>query len=566
MLKSLYLKNVALIKEAVIDFESGLNVLSGETGSGKSVIIDSINFVLGAKADKTMIRYGENECVATATFDISNLSEVNEVLSELGVEENDELIVTRRLTQDSKSTVRVNGIPFTLGMLKSVTSLLVDVHGQSEHYSLLKESEQLNVLDRFAGESLAELKRKCFEICDRIKDTDKRLKSFGGSERERAVKADILKFQIEEIESAELKEGEESELLVQRKKIQSTEKLSDAFSTVQSALNGENCAIDYLNSAIRGLSAVIDLDDEYRNMYDRLKAAKEDLSDISYTAETALENLDVDAASADRIEDRLEKIRSLKRKYGQNESEILLFLQNAKDEYSKLIDFDAEYAKLTDEKKSLIRDLNVKYKKMSEIRRAAAGRLTGEISNELKELGMKNATFEISFSPTEFANETRYGSNGGDSIQFMFSANLGEPVKSMSKIISGGEMSRFMLSLKTAVSSYHEISTYIFDEIDAGISGKTAEVVAEKFSKIAKKIQVIAISHLPQIVSFADASFKIAKFVDGDKTFTSVNRLTDENKTEEVVRLIGGDMTSVSAVSHAREMIEKADAYKSKIL
>lgn len=566
MLKSLYLKNVALIKEAVIDFESGLNVLSGETGSGKSVIIDSINFVLGAKADKTMIRYGENECVATATFDISNLSEVNEVLSELGVEENDELIVTRRLTQDSKSTVRVNGMPFTLGMLKSVTSLLVDVHGQSEHYSLLKESEQLNVLDRFAGESLAELKRECFGICDKIKDTDKRLKSFGGSERERAVKADILKFQIEEIESAELKEGEESELLVQRKKIQSTEKLSDAFSTVQSALNGENCAIDYLNSAIRGLSAVIDLDDEYRNMYDRLKAAKEDLSDISYTAETALENLDVDAASADRIEDRLEKIRSLKRKYGQNEGEILLFLQNAKYEYSKLIDFDAEYAKLTDEKKSLIRDLNVKYEKMSEIRRAAAVRLTGEISNELKELGMKNATFEISFSPTEFANETHYGSNGGDSIQFMFSANLGEPVKSMSKIISGGEMSRFMLSLKTAVSSYHEISTYIFDEIDAGISGKTAEVVAEKFSKIAKKIQVIAISHLPQIVSFADASFKIAKFVDGDKTFTSVNRLTDENKTEEVVRLIGGDMTSVSAVSHAREMIEKADAYKSKIL
>lgn len=565
MLKSLYLKNVALIKEAVIDFESGLNVLSGETGSGKSVIIDSINFVLGAKADKTMIRYGESECVATATFDISALTEVNEVLADLGIEETDELIVTRRLTQDSKSTVRVNGVPFTLGMLKSVTSLLVDVHGQSEHYSLLKESEQLNVLDRFAGESLTELKRECSEICDKIKDTDKQLKSFGGSERERAVKADILKFQIEEIESAELKEGEENELLIQRKKIQSTEKLSDAFSTVQSALNGENCAIDYLNAAIRGLSSVVDLDDDYRNMYDRLKAAKEDLSDISYTAESALDNLDVDAASADRIEDRLEKIKSLKRKYGQNEGEILLFLQNAKDEYSKLIDFDAEYAKLTEEKNLLIRDLNVKYERMSETRRNAANKLTGEILNELKELGMKNATFEISFSPTEFASETHYGANGGDFVEFMFSANLGEPIKPMSKIISGGEMSRFMLSLKTVVSAYHEISTYIFDEIDAGISGKTAEIVAEKFSKIAKKIQVIAISHLPQIVSFADSSFKIAKYTDGDKTFTSIDKLNDDNKIEEVVRLIGGEMTSVSAVNHAKEMVKKADEYKSNI-
>lgn len=565
MLKSLYLKNIALIDEANIEFEKGLNVLSGETGSGKSVIIDSINFVLGAKADKSMIRYGVNDCTATAVFDISGLNNVKSVLSELGLEDSDELIVTRKLSVDSKSSIRVNGMPFTAGMLKTVTALLVDVHGQSEHYSLLKETEQLGVLDKFAGAKLINLKNECRAVCDKLKDIDEKLKSFGGSESERAIRADILKFQIDEIRSAELTPGEEDELIVQRKKIQSAEKLSEAFSTVQNALSGENCAIDFINSALRGLSSVTSIDNEYEALYDRLKSAADELDDISSDAESFLESIDVDAESADKVEERLDKIKTLKRKYGQSEEEILGFLEKAESDYAKLIDFDAEYAKLCAEKDRELKNLNRIYENISEVRKSAAEKLKDRISDELKQLGMKNATFEIAFSPLKEADGTRYSANGGDMIEFLFSANLGEPVKSMSKIISGGEMSRFMLSLKTVISSYHSISTYIFDEIDAGISGKTAETVAEKFSQIAKNVQVIAISHLPQIVSFSDVSFKISKYFTEEKTFTAIEKLDQNGKTEEIVRLIGGDMTSVSAVSHAKEMIEKANLYKKSL-
>ena len=566
MLKILQIKNVALIGEATIDFEKGLNVLSGETGSGKSVIIDSINFALGAKADKTMIRHGENECVVTAVFDISKLNEAKRVLDDLGVEDADEMIVTRKLSQDSKSSLRVNGIPFTLGMLKSVTSLLVDVHGQSEHYSLLKESEQLAVLDKFADKKLADLKVKCAGLCSEFKENAKKAEEFGGSESERAIKADILKFQIEEIENADIREGEEEEeLLIQKKKIQSAEKLAEAFSTVQNSLSGENLAIDNVNSAIRGISSVTGLDEEYQSMFDRLKTVAEELSDISIAAEDSLAGLEFDDETADRIEERLDKIKTLKRKYGQTEKDILDFAVKAREEYDKIINFDAEYLKLTQEKKRIVADISKVYGEISEERKRTAKKLIEKIAVELRELGMKDATFDIAFAPLETDENSTFSQNGGDRIEFLFSANLGEPVKPMSKIISGGEMSRFMLSLKTVISSYHEISTYIFDEIDAGISGKTAETVAEKFAKISKNIQVIAISHLPQIVSFSDCSFKIAKYTDNDKTYTGITKLSEHKKVEELVRLIGGDMNSESAVAHAEEMVKKAIACKNKI-
>lgn len=565
MLKTLQIKNVALIGEATIDFEKGLNVLSGETGSGKSVIIDSINFALGAKADKTMIRHGENECAVTAVFDISESSGAKQVLTDLGVEDSDEMIVTRKLSQDSKSSLRVNGIPFTLGMLKSVTSLLVDVHGQSEHYSLLKESEQLAVLDKFADKKLAELKAKCAELCSELKENLKKAEEFGGSESERAIKADILKFQIEEIENADIREGEEEELLVQKKKIQSAEKLAEAFSAVQNCLSGENFAIDNVNSAIRGISPVTGLDEEYQNIFDRLKAVADELSDISATAEGSLSGLEFDDETADRIEDRLDKIKTLKRKYGQTEKDISDFAAKAREEYDKIINFDAEYLKLMQEKKRIISEISEVYNKISEERKRTAKKLIEKITAELRELGMKDAAFDVSFAPLETDENSAFGANGGDRIEFLFSANLGEPVKPMSKIISGGEMSRFMLSLKTVISSYHEISTYIFDEIDAGISGRTAETVAEKFAKISKNIQVIAISHLPQIVAFSDCSFKIAKYTDKDKTYTGIAKLSEREKIEELVRLIGGDMNSESAVTHAEEMVKKAFAYKNKI-
>lgn len=564
MLKSLQLKNVALIERAEIEFEKGLNVLSGETGSGKSVVIDSINFVLGAKADKTMIRHGENDCLVIAVFDVENLTGVKNLLADSGFDDSDEIIVSRKLTADGKSSIRLNGEPVTLGMLRTITGNLIDVHGQSDHYSLLKDSEQLAVVDNFSGDNLKILKNQCSDICKDLREIDEKMLSFGGSESERAIRADILKYQIEEIKNADPKEGEEEELLAKRKKIQSAEKIAEAFGETKNAIDGENCISDLLGSALRRLGQVASLDDEYSSLFDRLKSVSEELTDISSVSEDILDGLEFNEEDADKIENRLDVIKNLKRKYGNTEKEIEEFLQNAENEYDKLCNFDAEYAELTSLKQKKIAVLNDIYRKISDERKNQAKKLSSKVTGELRQLGMKDAEFKIDFEPLKEISDAPYSGNGGDRVEFMFSANLGEPVKPMSKIISGGEMSRLMLALKTVISSYHEISTYIFDEIDAGISGKTAETVAEKFADISKDVQIIAISHLPQIVSFSDYSYKIAKYTENGKTYTGITKLDDSEKVEEVVRLIGGDLTSKSAVEHATELIEKANEYKRK--
>lgn len=560
MLKSLELKNIALIDKATIEFDKGLTVLSGETGSGKSVILDSLNFVLGAKAEKSMIRHGETECSATAVFDVSSCPAVKSVMSDLGLDDSDELIITRKY--GDKSVIRVNGEPFTAAMLKSITSLLVDVHGQSEHYSLVKESEQLKVVDRFCGSGLNLEKEKCRQICKKLREIDQRLSEFGGSESDRAIRADILKFQINEIESAELVQGEDEELENRRKIIQNAEKLAEAFNGVKSALDGEDCAIDSVNNAIRALVQISHMDEKYNALAERLKSVVSEMEDVSETAEDYAYACDFDEGEADRVEERLDRIKGLKKKYGPTIEDIEKFCETAKKQYEKLINFDAEYEKCLSEKTDLLKILNSEYATMSKIRREFAKTFSEKVVGQLRELGMKNASFFVDFAPLKETADSPYKENGNDEIEFMFSANLGEPVKPLSKIISGGEMSRFMLALKTIISDYQEIYTYLFDEIDVGISGKIADTVAKKFALIAKNTQVIAISHLPQITAFSDSSVLIEKKEDSTKTYTTVRSLKRDEKISEIVRMTGGDMESEISVLHAKELLNKAEEYK----
>lgn len=564
MIKRLELKNIALIEHAIIDFEKGLNVLSGETGSGKSVIVDSINFVLGAKADKSMIRHGENECFASVVFDVLSNQSARDVLEDLIGEVEDEVIVSRKFTIDSKSVIRVNGIPFTLSMLRAVTSTLVDVHGQSEHYSLMKKSEQLKVLDRFSDKDLALLKSENKQIVCELKEIDRRLKGFGGSESERAIRADVLKYQIEEIESVDIQENEEDELLIRKKTLQNAEKIAESLNSVKSAIYGEGCISDMLGEAIRYFNQISSLSDTYSLLAERLKSASVELSDIADTADDYLSDVEFNEGEADRIEKRLDQIKTVKKKYGATVQEIQEFLSNARVEYEKLVNFDVEYAKLTDKKAKLIEKLNAVYAKISSVRKACANDFSKKVLSQLTSLGMKDASFTVEFEDLEKVVDAPYAENGNDVLEFGFSANLGEPVKPLSKIISGGEMSRFMLALKAIICEYQEISTYIFDEIDVGISGKTAETVAEKFADISKSIQVIAISHLPQICAFSDVSFAIEKFTEENKTHTKINKLSNERKISEIVRIIGGTDESEVAILHAKEMIAVANAYKSK--
>ncbi|MBQ9782295.1 MAG: DNA repair protein RecN [Clostridia bacterium] len=563
MIKRLELKNIALINHAIIDFEKGLNVLSGETGSGKSVIVDSINFVLGAKADKSMIRHGENECYASVTFDVSKNVAVTSILEDLGCEAEDEIIVSRKFTSDSKSAIRVNGVPFTLGMLRQITSVLVYVHGQSEHYSLMKKSEQLNVLDKFCDKELLNLKEQLKGIVKTLKEIDLSLEDFGGSESERAIRADVLKFQIDEIESVNVQGGEEDELVLKKKKIQSAEKIAEGLSTVKSAINGDGCISDIIGEAIRKLSAIANFDEKYEELYNRLKETSVELYDLGETSDDYLSEIDFSESEADEIESRLDKIKAIKRKYGNTVEEINEFLQDAKTQYEKIVNFDVEYQKLLSKKQKSLLELKAVYDKITTVRKKSAKVFEERVLARLRQLAMKDASFEVGFATVDF-DENSYSQNGNDSIEFMFSANLGEPKKPLSKIISGGEMSRFMLALKAITSEYQTVSTYIFDEIDVGISGNTAVTVAENFADLSKNIQVIAISHLPQICAFSDCSFQIAKSVENGKTVTNVNKLSPDEKIAEIVRIIGGTGSSDGAMLHAKEIIKYAEDYKTK--
>lgn len=559
MLRTLYLKNVALVDEAEIAFSEGLNVLSGETGAGKSVILDSIDFVLGAKADKGMIRSGQSECSVRAEFSCDP-ELLRPVLEELDLEESDTLLIVRRLNADGRSSLRVNGCPMTAAMLRKLTSRLVDVHGQSEHFFLLKEANQLRLLDQIAGTK--EAREKVGELLKERRALQEKLSSLGGDEGERERRADILRFQIEELENAALKEGEEEELLALRTKYQNAEKILGGLKTVRDALLSDGGAADAVNIAHRGLLSIVRYGD-YDALSERLENALAELEDIGETAESLAEELDIDEREAERVENRLDEIRSLKKKYGGSVEEALSFLARAREELSLLENSAEECEKLRARLENNFGLLFAACRKLTELRKAGAEGFTERVVGELRTLNIPSARFEIAFEPYSEEDLPRVNSDGLDRVRFLFSANAGEPPKELGKIISGGEMSRFMLAVKAQLSSLGSIGTYIFDEIDAGIGGKTARVVAEKFSAIARSTQIIAVSHLAQIAAFADREFLIEKQEAEGRTFSRIRLLGEEERREELVRLLGGDR-SESALRHADELLESARAYKSE--
>ena len=559
MLKTLYLKNIALVDEAEIAFSEGLNVLSGETGAGKSVILDSIDFVLGAKADKGMIRSGQSECSVRAEFTCEP-EILRPVLEELDLEESDTLLIVRRLNADGRGSLKVNGCPMTATMLRKLTSQLVDVHGQSEHFFLLKETNQLRLLDQIAG-----TERERAEVASLLKERRsyaEKLSSLGGDEGERERRADILRFQIDELENAALKEGEEEELTALRTKYQNAEKILGGLKTVRDALLSDGGASDAVNTAHRGLISIEKYGD-YAALSERLENALAEIEDIGETAESLAEELDIDEREAERVENRLDEIRSLKKKYGGSVEEALNFLSRAKEELQLLENSAEECEKLKALLESNAKKLYSACEALTKKRKEGAEGFTRRVTEELKTLNIPSARFEIAFDPYTEEDLPRTNAEGLDRVKFLFSANAGEPVKELGKIISGGEMSRFMLAVKAQLSSIGTIGTYIFDEIDAGIGGKTARVVAEKFADIAKTTQIIAVSHLAQIAAFADRQFLIEKKEEEGRTYSRIRALEEEERAGELVRLLGGEQGG-SALMHAEELLKNAHAYRSE--
>lgn len=562
MLTKLYLKNIALIDSATIEFSNGLNVLSGETGSGKSVIIDSLNFVLGAKAEKSMIRHGENECFAEAVFDVNDYKDPS-FFEENGVDVEDGLlIISRKYNQQGKGEIRVNGRTFTSSSLRQITSTLVDVHGQSEHYTLIKQEEQLKVIDGFCEEEFFKSKERLNLLCNEYRELNEKISSLGGNSQLREQRLDILSYQIKEIADANLKEDEEDELLSLKSKLKNMQKIIDAFNECKGVLSGNLSIISQLQDLSMGLRSIIDYDKEYSELYDRIESVKIELDDITDTILDKADNIDFKENELEKIEDRLDLIKTLKRKYGKTIKEVLEFLYNAEEEYDKLKNADAEIEKLTIKIDAVHENILKEYSLLTKCRKKSAQDFSSKVINELKELGMDKSSFSVDFLESD---ENTISKNGIDKIEFMFSANLGEPLKPLSKIISGGEMSRFMLSLKAITAKVEQISTMIFDEIDTGISGKVAKIVAKKFAKISKGTQVIAISHLPQISAMSDVSLLIQKEEEKGKTYTKVSTLTTENKVYEIVRLIGGTLDNDNALNLANDLIKECNEYKKSL-
>ena len=558
MLKRLFIQNIALISSLELNFTTGLTAISGETGSGKSIIIDSLAFVLGERADKTMIKFGQEKAYVEVEFDISNCQKTQNVLDELGFEKEDQLILSRTLTLSGKNETRINGRVCTASMLKAVSSTLVDIFGQSNHLFLLKPETHLTVLDGFCH--FDDLKDQLSNLYGQYRSINKKLSAFGSNQAERERTLDILAFQIEEISNADLSVEEEQELLAKHKMAVNMEKI---ISNVQLAYdnlsNVEPSALSNLTSAVNALTSVSQYDAKLLELSSRLDSLKIEADDVASTLGDYLSQSNYNSYEIDRMETRLEKVKTIKRKYGGSVQSALDFLASAQKQYDALLNATEEIEYLTAQKEKLVASMYEIAKKVSAIRHETAKVLSKEIENQLADLGMKNTSFEVDFLPQPNLQEYALSvtPNGFDKVELLFSANAGQPVKPLAKVISGGEMSRFMLAVKNITAKVENIPTMVFDEIDSGISGEMAKRVAVKLHNVSSDYQCLVITHLPQIVSMAQTNLLIEKRVEDGKTISSVRQLLSEKeKAEEVARLMGG--VGEYALPNAIELINWA--------
>lgn len=562
MLCQLSIENIALIDKLELELKNGLNILSGETGAGKSIIIDSLNFVLGERADKSLIRFGTDKASVEAVFEDYLTPSINDCLDDLGIEAEDVLILRRKMSADGKNECRINGRISTLSALKSLTELLVDIHGQHEHQSLLKSMNHIKLLDKLGEKKIGTVKGEVEKNFDDYTSLKKEFLRFGNAD-ERERKLDILSFQIDEIEKADVKDGEEDELLSARKRIRNMEKIISALEGAKNLLDGYDsqsvsASIKNANSLLNTISSY---DENIVPIADRLDSCKVEITDISETLSDMLQKLDFDSRSAEQIEERLEVVRTILRKYGGSYESLQKFYEEATKEAQTLSNATERVERLETEIKVAAEKLLASAKELSQERRKIADKFEKDITKELCDLGMGGSTFKVEIDTTDDVDQI--SANGADSVEFLISPNVGEPLKPLAKIISGGEMSRFMLAFKNILAGVDDIGTMVFDEIDTGISGNISQVVSEKMCNISRVRQVIAVTHMPSLASMADNHYLISKSTENGKTLTHVDLLKDD--TDEVARLIGGNDYSIYAVPHAKEMKANAQRYKDSL-
>ncbi|OAT84151.1 DNA repair protein RecN [Bacillus sp. MKU004] len=566
MLQELSIKNFAIIDTLALSFEEGLTVLSGETGAGKSIIIDAIHLLVGGRGSAEYVRHGEKKAEIEGLFILDDEAHpCYEKALEFGIEIEEGMIVLRReIASSGKSVCRVNGKLVTIAIMREIGGALIDIHGQHEHQELMNEHIHLSLLDQFGGKEIQANLTSYREIYKEYSTIHKQLSRLNENEQEMAHRLDLITFQLKEIQEADLKLNEDEELLEEKRKLMNFEKLYDSLQTSYNSIQGEGKGLDWTGLAMSHLETAADLDDQYQKTLESVSNAFYVLEDAVHQIRGELDQLEFEPDRLDLIETRLNEINGLKRKYGSSVDEILAYGSKIEEEIETILNKDSHIDELQKKLHSLEKDLIVEAKNLTHTRKKWSKKLTGSIHEQLKQLYMDKTKFEVRFNTLQedSFSFSQFKKDGWDQVEFYISTNPGEPLKPLSKVASGGELSRIMLALKTIFSKHQGITSIIFDEVDTGVSGRVAQAIAEKIYQVATHSQVMCISHLPQVAAMADSHLFITKRLIKGRTSTSVKRLEENEKVREISRMISGVEITDLTQEHAKELLQLANTIK----
>ena len=554
MLLEISINNFAIIEAISLNFEKGMTVLTGETGAGKSIIIDAMNMMLGARATTDVIRHGALKAEIEGLFSIENSLPLQEIFDEQGIDLGDEIIIRREILQNGRSVSRVNGQMVNLSVLRAIGQHLVDIHGQHDQEELMRPQLHIQMLDEFGDTDFLELKQSYQTNFDAYRQMRKQLLEVKKSQEEHKARIEMLEFQMAEIESAALQPGEDLKLNQERDKLLNHKNIADTLTNAYTMLDNEEfSSLANVRSAMNDMESLEEYDAEYREISTSLSESYYVLEDVAKRLEDIIEDLDFDGNRLMQIESRLDLIHAITRKYGGNVDDVLLYFAKITEEYNLLTGNNLSSEDMEAELKQLEVSLVDLASKLASARHNLAQQLEIEIQQELKDLYMDKARFQVQFTKGKFSRE------GNESVEFYISTNPGEDFKPLVKVASGGELSRLMLAIKSAFSRKEGKTSIVFDEVDTGVSGRVAQAIAQKIHKIGQHGQVLAISHLPQVIAIADYQFFIEKISNEYSTVSTVRLLTVDERVEEVAKMLAGENVTEAALSQARELLQSKE-------
>lgn len=552
MLLEISIKNFAIIEEISLNFEQGMTVLTGETGAGKSIIIDAMNMMLGSRATTDVIRHGASKAEIEGLFAIEQSKALVEIFEQQGLDMTEELIIRREIFQNGRSVSRINGQMVNLSVLRAVGQHLVDIHGQHDQEELMRPQLHIAMLDEFGDDAFFKLKADYQQTFDQYRQLRKQVLTIQKNQEENKARIDMLEYQIAEIEAANLKAGEDLALNQERDKLLNHKQIADTLTNAYAMLDDEEfSSLANVRSAMNDMEAIEDYDATYKEIATNLSESYYVLEDVTKRLEDILEDLDFDGGRLLEVESRLDLIYSITRKYGGQVDDVLAYFEQISKEYALLTGKNLSSDDLNKELKKLEKDLVSLASSLSQAQHELAQQLEAEIQQELQDLYMEKANFRVQFTKGKFSRD------GNEHVEFYISTNPGEDYKPLVKVASGGELSRLMLAIKSAFSRKEGKTSIVFDEVDTGVSGRVAQAIAQKIHKIGSNGQVLAISHLPQVIAIADYQFFIEKISDEHSTVSTVRLLSDEERVEEIAKMLAGENVTQAALTQARELLKK---------